>query len=607
MGLVFYGTGFGLDRAAARRGLWPAGDPIVRFTLGCAAWVAALFAAAAVGGFDARLFRALAAAALGLGALGLWRERDRIRTALPRGVPPVALAAALVLLGVLAVVFLLALRPELEWDADVYHLTVPRLYLEHGGFRPLKLNVYSNWPLAVDLLFGLGLLLDDHVTATTLHFGLGLLACAGIYRCVRARAPAWAALAGVAFFLADTLVRYEMTVAYVELGLAFFFLAATTFLLASFDDPAHERGWLLLTGIACGLLASTKHTGAFGVLGVALVYLVHHVCASRAALRPALARGFLWAALPGLALLLPWYAKSYAYTGNPVYPFLWETFGGVDWSEALSQQHAAWHASYGMGPGFLRILALPFVVFSPLAAGYPRFFGTLAPVWTALVPLALFACRGRRAIALPLLAAAVFFAGWAASSQQMRFLVAILPLLAVAGALACARVAEAWPRAQPALSVLVPGSAIALLLAGLGAQPAEAWRSLERYRSQGESALLASAVHPRWRAVARWVSADGRILFVHTNLGFFCERDFVADSFFEASQVSEMLRPYPSAEALAAFLRAEGYTHVLHHPPFRGMVVPPALPALLADPARAVLRYRSPDGYSLYELRGGEG
>src|SRR5262245_9439990 len=45
---------------------------------------------------------------------------------------------------VLAQLFVRTLGPELGWDDMTYHLTLPKLYLEAGGFRRLPFNVYSH-------------------------------------------------------------------------------------------------------------------------------------------------------------------------------------------------------------------------------------------------------------------------------------------------------------------------------------------------------------------------------------------------------------------------------------------------------------------------------
>ena len=50
-------------------------------------------------------------------------------------------------------------------------------------------------------------------------------------------------------------------------------------------------------------------------------------------------------------------------------------------------------------------------------------------------------------------------------------------------------------------------------------------------------------MHPVFRAIDADVPADGRLLFINTNHGFFCHRDFIADSFFEASQINALFAP----------------------------------------------------------------
>jgi hypothetical protein len=58
---------------------------------------------------------------------------------------------------VLAQLFVRALDPWPGWDGMTAHLTLPRLYLEAGGFRRLPFSVYSHWPSNVQLIYGLGL------------------------------------------------------------------------------------------------------------------------------------------------------------------------------------------------------------------------------------------------------------------------------------------------------------------------------------------------------------------------------------------------------------------------------------------------------------------
>ena len=77
------------------------------------------------------------------------------------------------------------------------------------------------------------------------------------------------------------------------------------------------------------------------------------------------------------------------------------------------------------------------------------------------------------------------------------------------------------------------------------------------------------------------------MLFVNHNRVFPLTRAALSDSAFEASQLGEWLRPAASVEAILDLLRSERVTHVLVERVDWGIAWPPALFALLDDPARA--------------------
>ena len=94
------------------------------------------------------------------------------------------------------------------------------------------------------------------------------------------------------------------------------------------------------------------------------------------------------------------------------------------------------------------------------------------------------------------------------------------------------------------------------------------------------------------------------MLFLNTNKAFAIRREVLADSIFEASQIADWLRTATTPGELEERLAAAGITHVLWEHVDWGIEYPPALLDLLADPARAVARYRSPDGrFTVLELR----
>jgi hypothetical protein len=105
--------------------------------------------------------------------------------------------------------------------------------------------------------------------------------------------------------------------------------------------------------------------------------------------------------------------------------------------------------------------------------------------------------------------------------------------------------------------------------------------------------LRAHATDEVFGAIDQRLPAEARLLFVNINRGFFCRREYIADSFFEASQTAAMLRELAERGDLRSGLRELGLTHVLIENRPRGIDYPRQFVELVTA-SRPV--YRSPDG-----------
>lgn len=592
---------------------------LARFALGLGAWIAVLFAVAALGILHRSTLLVPAAAAVAAAALWtLRRQSGDWRTGRRRRRDRLGIVVAAALAAVLAPLYLLALTPTVSWDAGAYHLTLPKLFIAHGGFREVPFNVYSNWPLSTEMLFAAAMLAGDFVSAKLVHFGFGLLTLYAVYAGCRryhlpggrGRTSGWLAMA---LFLANGVVLFEIRVAYVDLAHAFFFAAAFLFLMRAVrpgdrPDPPAENA-LLLAGLCAGVVAGIKLSGIVGALILAALYLPRLAAAARAGeLGRCLRRFAARFVLPVVVLWVPWLAKSAGLTGNPFYPFL---FGGPYWSPALGEQLAGWQRSIGMGREPVDYLLLPLRVILEGGTGYGRFDGEIGVFWIAVLPVALWAARYHWLVRRCLAAAGLYFVFWALTSQQMRLLIPILPLLAIAGAVGAVEILErlSWPAARPLGRRLLVLGSLALLVWTSGVLPggrsryfAAAGKALNRYLSE-EGDLRRSAVHPVFGFV-NTLPAGARLLLLNTNQGFFCDREYLADSFFEASQIADWLAPAASVAQLRELLAEQGVTHLLIESRDRGIAYPAALFALLDDPRQAEVVYRSPDErFSVVALR----
>jgi hypothetical protein len=89
---------------------------------------------------------------------------------------------------------------------------------------------------------------------------------------------------------------------------------------------------------------------------------------------------------------------------------------------------------------------------------------------------------------------------------------------------------------------------------------------------------------------------------LNTNYGFYSERDYIADSFFEASQIADWLGSCASAGDVQARLRGKRITHILYSTREGQLSYPPALWRFLDDSSMVELLAKG-EGLDLFALK----
>lgn len=279
-----------------------------------------------------------------------WLRRARFPTGWQR---LFYLAAGVVLL----LLYVRALCPEVSGDPVAYHLAAPERYLTVGHFAYLPTYTYTNWPMGVQLLFALLLGLHPAAPAAIVQFLFGLVTLCGLYLLasrVAGREVGVMALGLMA--LVDNFAPHgfcvQMTHAFIDLGLtAFSTLAFFTLYRATTQTTEEtQAAWLRLSALFAGLAATAKLTGLWVIVTGCLLALVHcRPPSGRFAWRQALLYGGI-----GAGVVLPWFLKTWALTGNPFYPMLTSVFGGIEWTpqgwERFQRAHFIWNTPAGMPP-----------------------------------------------------------------------------------------------------------------------------------------------------------------------------------------------------------------------------------------------------------------
>ena len=243
----------------------------------------------------------------------LWQTLRAVR--LPRPAAPFHWLLLLVILFSLLLTFPFALTPETGWDALVYHLTGPRLFIDAGRLvHPFDLP-YLGFPQLGEMQFTLGILLLGDGVPPLLHFGYGLLALgmtAVLAERYFGREAAWWA---VALLATVPIVTDLMAAAYVDITLLFY-TTATAYLLLRWQEN-EKRGTLVLLAVFAGFCGGVKYTAVAIPVAVALS-VWHH--SRRAGTAIWLRRLALLTGVTSLTIL-PWLLENWFTTGNPVYPF----------------------------------------------------------------------------------------------------------------------------------------------------------------------------------------------------------------------------------------------------------------------------------------------
>lgn len=246
----------------------------------------------------------------------------------------------------LLLTFLVALTPANRWDALVYHLTGPKLFIANQRIDQVIDLPYLGFPQLGEMQFTLGLLLISDRVANLLQFVYGLLTLVLVAK-LSGREAQWYA---VAILLSAPTLLGLMTTAYVDITLLFY-LTAAIYAFLKWEGNPQQLGWLWLMAAFGGYCWGVKYTAVVVPAGLALAILW---VSGRQALRPILYFGLV-VGLVGS----PWLLENWLTTGNPFYPFILDS--GRYWD--------AWRGWWYDRPGTGLLATSPLrLLFAPLEA-----------------------------------------------------------------------------------------------------------------------------------------------------------------------------------------------------------------------------------------------
>ena len=522
------------------------------------------------------------------------RVRTRSRTSLSLFF---AFCLGLVIVGTA----LTALTPVTDGDALCYHLQVPKVFLMRGsvGFSPdLHETVY---PLVTEMLYAVALAFRGPVACRGIQWVLGLVFAANVTALARPSLGRRAWWAG-AIAISVPAVSNGMSAPLNDVALAAFGTAALFAWVRLHERPTVSAA--IVAGLFMGLAIGVKYP-ALVLCGLLAPTIALRAIDGRATnadgTRPR------WFTLAAIFLTTTaavggwWYLRAYIHTGNPVYPFFRDVFGGAGLDEVLD-------------PIKRPLTVTPFNLITALVplSLHPERFDSFShqfgPMFLLFLP-AVFLFRAPRRVLVLVGLAYAFLLVCLTQRQSMRFLLIALGPMSIG----VAYLAGIWCKLRTVPARVL----IAILIATMGL---EASVAVARSRHAVavllgyESAADFLARREPTFAVGRWAARNLPMtarLIGQDHRGFYIPRDYTME--LAHRRRTGLGGHGETSREIVAKLCDSGFTHVMFCPPVPETAVEfdPTLGRLLAPWVAGrtpLFRQDLSDGdgvlrqYAIYEL-----
>jgi hypothetical protein len=381
----------------------------------------------------------------------------------------------------------------------------------------------------------------------------------------------------VVALVATPTIWAEMTWAYVDLANTFYWtLSAICFVRW---QEGRQRYWLLLLGFFVGAALGCKYTSLILLPLVPLGLLLDLRKYGSSDHR----HTFFTVSVPVLTALLifsPWVIRNLILTGNPLYPFFLDLFpsSSPGWDTERARLYQILLTRYGgTGKDLLDYIFAPIRVFLTgqfgsitQYDGQLNFFYLLS--WPLLILKRQWSNKTNSLLGLTL----IYLAYWSVSSQQARFLLVILPVMAVLAGYFI-QTSMSWVVSRingnrllkSGSKGLALGVMVALILVNgrgiLTLYQKENYLDYLRGRKSAHTYLQGKLGYYKvYRYINDNLPKNATIFLVKTgNHGYYLNRSYFSDAVFETHTFEKILHNSHTSTEMARTLRQKGLTHLL--------------------------------------------
>ena len=470
----------------------------------------------------------------------------------------------------LLIILMGTLIPPLDYDALEYHLGVPAQYIKAHGIIYMPYNVFSNFPLHMEMLYTLSLLLGSPILAKMLHFlfliltlfiilliGNKISAKAGLLPSTRLRQSG---LCSALIFVNIPIVAITSAKAYNDLGLTFFGLL-TIYCLWIWQEQKDKK-LLILAGLFCGSSLAMKYTAIIFFLAPLAVFIFISSLRQKREIAKfpcfqVMLRPLLFVVI-SLLVVSPWFIKNLVYKGNPVFPLAYKQFGGHNWGDFEADRFKKHHQADLTD--FKKVLDAP----KKIVSGQE---GNIGFTILLFIPFLFFIKRPMSPIKCFGLYSIFYFLFWIFFTHHMpRFL---MPALAILSILAAYSISYFLNTRK-----YISYSMITLLTIGLVFNSARLFyqfsvmhplQFISGKDSKTEYLSKVFYLHPAIDFMNINLPESSKTLFVAEARTFYCEKDIVSNTPLDKNIIVEIANKSTGAKDILNALQDMGITHVLYN------------------------------------------
>jgi 4-amino-4-deoxy-L-arabinose transferase-like glycosyltransferase len=339
-----------------------------------------------------------------------------------------------------------------------------------------------------------------------------------------------------------------------------------------------DSRWLVMMAAGVGWALSAKLSAVSLLVPLVVLVLLRILRASRKAMDAnrqsigRLALTSLGALVAGAILASPWYIRTWARSGSPLFPFypgLWPGQAS-GWDAERAHLYEAMFELFGQADTVLDYLLAPFRLAVAAQAAQPAYYdGVLGVAFLFGTPVLAWALWRRRLdveVLIGTLISAAMFVLWLLGSQQLRYLLPAAPPMAlamVAASAAAETEGGAWLGRVLRGLLLAAAAANALVVLAwvVQADPVRVVLGGERRETYLTRRL---DYYPFYEAVNRELPATARVWLINTRRDtYYLDRPYFADFMFEDYTLKQWVQAARDPEELRIRARQAGITHVL--------------------------------------------